>query len=302
MQRIGMLLVGLSTLGSARLGAQAATGTTLWRVAATTLATPPALAQGAAATIWNPAQTQDSARLQLALEAIQTPSAINATGMIGTIRIPAGRIGHLGLVYGRVGLSDIAQTIDSPDPTGSAVPVYTFAVGANWSRSLSGTDVGATVAFHETRLDEENDDRWTLDIGASRSFSSDRFRIAAATHFFSSFTANDPAQDVFAGVEARIWTGPVSERGDRTVVRGRYGISFAHGFTADHQLGVGAELSKIVNIDVLFAHEGGYSGGSWRPVVGLGLAIGKYRIGLARDGGVSDLGSAYRVGVEARFK
>jgi len=302
MQRIGVLLVGLSTLGIARLGAQAATGTTLWRVAATTLATPPALAQGAAATIWNPAQTQDSARLQLALEAIQTPSAINATGMIGTIRIPAGRIGHLGLVYGRVGLSDIAQTIDSPDPTGSAVPVYTFAVGANWSRSLSGTDVGATVAFHETRLDEENDDRWTLDIGASRSFSSDRFRIAAATHFFSSFTANDPAQDVFAGVEARIWTGPVSERGDRTVVRGRYGISFAHGFTADHQLGVGAELSKIVNIDVMFAHEGGYSGGSWRPVVGLGLAIGKYRIGLARDGGVSDLGSAYRVGVEARFK
>jgi len=295
-------LVGLSALGAARAGAQQATGTTLWRVAATTLATPPALALGAAATIWNPAQAQDSARLQLALEAIQTPSAINATGMIGTIRIPAGRIGHLGLVYGRVGLSDIAQTVDSPDPTGSAVPVYTFAVGANWSRSVSGTNVGATVAFHETRLDEENADRWTLDVGASRAFGGDRFRIAAATHFFSSLTANDPAQDVFAGVEARLWNGPVSEHGDRTVIRGRYGISFAHGFTADHQLGLGAELSKIVNIDVLLAHEGGYSGGSWRPVVGLSLAIGKYHVGIARDGGVNDLGSAYRVGVEARFK
>jgi len=302
MQRIGILLVGLSALGAARAGAQQATGTTLWRVAATTLATPPALALGAAATIWNPAQAQDSARLQLALEAIQTPSAINATGMIGTIRIPAGRIGHLGLVYGRVGLSDIAQTVDSPDPTGSAVPVYTFAVGANWSRSVSGTNVGATVAFHETRLDEENADRWTLDVGASRVFGGDRFRIAAATHFFSSLTANDPAQDVFAGVEARLWNGPVSEHGDRTVIRGRYGISFAHGFTADHQLGLGAELSKIVNIDVLLAHEGGYSGGSWRPVVGLSLAIGKYHVGIARDGGVNDLGSAYRVGVEARFK
>jgi hypothetical protein len=302
MQRIGLLLVGLSALGVARAGAQQATGTTLWRVAATTLATPPALAQGAAAAIWNPAQAQDSARLQLALEAIQTPSAINATGMIGTIRIPAGRIGHLALIYGRVGLSDIAQTVDSPDPTGSAVPVYTFAVGGNWSRSLSGTNVGATVAFHETRLDDENADRFTLDVGASRAFGGDRFRLAAATHFFSSLTANDPAQDVFAGIEARIWNGPVSERGDRTVIRARYGISFAHGFTADHQLGLGAELSKIVNIDVLFAHEGGYTGGSWRPVVGLSLAIGKYHIGIARDGGVNDLGSAYRVGVEARFK
>ena len=74
MQRIGLLLVGLSTLAPAGGNAQQATGTTLWRVAATTLATPPALAQGAAAAIWNPAQTQDSARLQLALEAIQTPS------------------------------------------------------------------------------------------------------------------------------------------------------------------------------------------------------------------------------------
>lgn len=302
MQRIGMLVVGLSCLGAASLSAQQATGTTLWRVAATTLATPPALAQGAAAALWNPAQTQDSARLQLALEAIQTPSAINATGMIGTIRIPAGNVGHLGLVYGRVGLSDIAQTVDSPDPTGTTVPVYTFALGANWSRAYRGTDVGATIAFHETRLDDENSNRWTLDVGASRSFAGDRFRIAAATHFFSSLTADDPAQDVFAGVEARIWNGPASERGDRTIIRGRYGISFAHGFTADHHLGVGAELSRIVNIDVLFAHEGGYSGGSWRPVVGLGLAIGKYRIGVARDGGVSDLGSAYRVAVEARFK
>ena len=302
MQRIGVLLVGLSGLAVASLSAQEATGTTLWRVAATTLATPPALAQGAAATLWNPAQTQDSTRLQLALEAIQTPSAINATGMIGTIRLPAGSIGHVGLIYGRVALSDIAQTIDSPDPTGSAVPVYTFALGANWSRSVGGTDVGATLAFHETKLGDDHDNRWTIDLGASRSFSGDRFRIAAATHFFSSLTANDPAQDVFAGVEARIWNGPVSERGDRTVLRARYGISFAHGFTADHQLGVGAELSRIVNIDVLFAHEGGYSAGSWRPVVGLGLAIGKYRIGVARDGGVSDLGSAYRVGVEARFK
>ncbi|MGE5804000.1 MAG: hypothetical protein ACM358_17275 [Gemmatimonadota bacterium] len=302
MQRIGLLLVGVSTLATTRGSAQDATGTTLWRVAATTLATPPALAQGAAAALWNPAQTQDSARVQLAFEAIQTPSAVDATGVIGTMRIPAGRIGHLGIIYGRVGLSDITQTTDSPDPTGSTVPVYTYTFGTNWSKRLSGTDVGATVAFHETRLDVTSDSRWTLDLGASRSLGSDRFRIAAATHFFSSLTANDPAQDVYAGVEARIWQSPVSEGGDRVVIRGRYGISFAHGFTADQQLGVGAEFSKIVAFDLLFAREGGYGAGSWRAVAGLGLNIGKYRIAVARDAGVNELGSAYRVGVEARFK
>jgi hypothetical protein len=86
------------------------------------------------------------------------------------------------------------------------------------------------------------------------------------------------------------------------VIRGRYGVSFAHGFTADHQVGVGAEFSKIVALDLLFAREGGYGEGSWRAVAGLGLNIGKYRIAVARDAGVNELGSAYRVGVEARFK
>src|SRR2546430_17691319 len=117
MQRIGLLVVGLLALGGPRATAQQASGTTLWRVAATTLATPPALATGPSSAIWNPAQTEDGARLQLGLEAIQTPSAVDATGLIATMRIPAGKLGQLGLIYGRVGLSDVTQTVDSPDPT-----------------------------------------------------------------------------------------------------------------------------------------------------------------------------------------
>src|SRR3989441_9484009 len=116
MQRIGPLFVGLLMLGGRRAPAHQPTGTTLWRVAATTLATPPALTLGPAAAIWNPAQTQDSSRLQLAVEAIQTPVAVDATGLIATMRVPVRSVGQLGLVYGRVGLSDIPQTIHSPYP------------------------------------------------------------------------------------------------------------------------------------------------------------------------------------------
>ena len=301
MQRIGLLFVGLLLLGGQRAPAQQATGTTLWRVAATTLATPPALTLGPAAAIWNPAQTQDSSRLQLAVEAIQTPVAVDATGLIATMRVPVRSVGQLGLVYGRVGLSDITQTIDSPDPTGTVVPVYTFVVGATWSRLVGATSVGATLAFHETRLDVASANRWTIDLGASRPFIGDRLRVAAATHFFSSFRTNDPSQDVYAGIEGRIWKGPLTS--DRVVVRARYGISFAHGFAVDHQFGVGAEFAKIVALDLMLAREGGYSDGAHlRPVAGLRLVIGKYRVTLARDAGINDLGSAYRVGVDMRFR
>jgi len=301
MQRIGLLVVGLLVLGGSRATAQQATGTTLWRVAATTLATPPALAVGPAAALWNPAQTEDGARLQFGVEAIQTPSAVDASGVIATVRVPAGSVGQVGVLFGRVGLSDISQTIDSPDPTGAVIPVYTFAGGVTWSRLVARTSVGATLAFHETRLDNSRADRWTMDVGASRTIGNDRLRLAAATHFFSSLKSNDPSQDVYAGIEGRIWSGPLS--GDRVVVRGRYGISFAHGFAADHQFGARAEFAKTVALDLMLAREGGYGNGvSWRPVAGLRVAIGKYRITLARDAGVNDLGSAYRVGVDARFR
>ncbi len=301
MQRIALLFVGLLTLGAPGAAGQQAAGTTLWRVAATTLATPPALALGPAAAFWNPAQTEDSARLQLAAEAIQTPAAVDATGLITTVRFPVGSLGQFGLLYGRVGLSDITQTVDSPDPTGAVVPVYTFAVGATWSRLVAGTSVGATLAFHETRLDVTRADRWTIDVGASRPLAGDRLRLAAATHFFSSLRTNDPAQDVYAGVEGRVWSGPMS--GNRVVVLGRYGISFAHGFTADHQFGLGAEFAKTIGLDLMLVREGSYGQAhSWRPVGGLRIAIGKYRVTIARDAGVNDLGSAYRVGVDMRFR
>jgi hypothetical protein len=305
MQRIGLLVVGLFCAVTGPVAGQQAAGSTLWRVAATTLPIPAALATGAAAAFWNPAQVPDSTppKVQLAFEAIQTPSAVDASGMIATVRVAAGRIGQIGLLYGRVGLSDITETIDSPDPTGGTVPVYTFAFGATWARRIAGTNLGATIASHEVRLDTSRSDRWTLDIGASRNFVGDRLRIAFATHFFSSLKFNDPAHDLYAGVEARLWQGSFSDGHDHVVVRGRYGLAFGHGFPADHQFGVGAELAREVSLDLMVARESGYSSGAeWRPVGGLGLAIGKYRVTLARDTGVNDVGSAYRVGVEASFK
>ncbi|HET9764770.1 MAG TPA: hypothetical protein VFR50_14710, partial [Casimicrobiaceae bacterium] len=91
--------------------------------------------------------------------------------------------------------------------------------------------------------------------------------------------------------------------GERAAVRGRYGIAFAHGFRADHQFGVGAELGRVFTFDFMLAYEGGYGQGStWRPVAGIRLAIGKYHVTAARDAGVNEVGSAYRVGIDARFK
>jgi hypothetical protein len=299
MQRIAVLLVGLVAIPGGSGTAQQSAGTALWRLAATTLPLPPALATGTAAAFWNPAQIEDSARTQLGLEGIQTPAAIGASGVIAAVRVRAGSVGQIGFVYGHVGLSDLTRTGDSPDPIGSAVPVYTSALGVTWSRRVAGAALGASVAYHETRLDLAHVSRWTIDVGASR-LVTPRLRVAATTHFFSSLSASDPAQDIYAGIEYRLWQGPLW--GDQAVVRGRYGLAFGHEFGVDHQVGAGLELGRVVALDLGMTREGSYGSGGWRAAAGVRVTIGKYRVTLARDAGVNQLGSAYRVGVDARFK
>ena len=303
MQRIAALLVGSAVLISTprALTAQEAAGAALWRVAATTLAVPPALVRGPGAIVWNPAQFDDTARrTHVALEAVQTPAALSASGMLAAFTFPIGAGARAGFVYGRVGMSDLARTTDTPDPSGSDIPVYTYALGTTLAGSVRGTTVGATIAFHETRLDQANGSRWTVDVGASRLFANDRIRVAAATHFFSAFSTSDPAQDIYTGVEARVWQGPLW--GDQATLRARYGLSFGHGFAADHHIGAGAEFARIVALDLAVVREGAYgTEAGWRPVGALQVTVGKYRVLLARDAGVNQLGSAYRVGVDARF-
>jgi hypothetical protein len=296
MQRITAALVALGVgVGHGAAGAQEATG--LWRVAATTLPIPPALALGSAAAFWNPAQIEDSARAQVAIEGVGTPAAVGASGILAVLRVRAGALGYVGLVYGRVGLTDLTRTGDSPDPVGS-VPVYTSAMGVTWSRAVGRTALGATLRYHVTRLDAAQWTRATFDVGASREVLPG-LRLAAATHFLGSLATDNAAQDVYAGIECRLWRGPLW--GDDAVVRGRYGLAFARGFAADHQAGLGFELGAVVSVDAGLVREGGYADGGWRPAAGLRVAIGKYRVTMARDAGVNDVGSAYRVGVEARF-
>jgi hypothetical protein len=81
----------------------------------------------------------------------------------------------------------------------------------------------------------------------------------------------------------------------------RYGVTLAHGFGTDHFFGAGLAMGDAVALDVVVAREGGYAGTGWRPVVGLHVGVGRYRVALAREAGVRDIGSGFRVGLEVRL-
>src|SRR5438034_2625392 len=111
MQRIcGTVLTLLPGL----LAAQQSAGAELWRLAATTLPIPPALATGGAAAFWNPAQPAGPEHGSVAFEAIETSPEVGAQGVLLTARARVTPIGGVGLVYGRMSIGDLVRTSLSP--------------------------------------------------------------------------------------------------------------------------------------------------------------------------------------------
>lgn len=299
MQRFAVLLLAASLSGT--LFGQDAAGTDLWRLAATTLPYPPALATGGVAAFWNPAQADGSARALLGLDLIETPAAIGASGLVAAAHVRTARLGRIGLLYGRMEIGDLVRTSSSPDPDGVSIPFFTQTIGATWAGGAGRTGLGATLAYHTTTLDRRHANRWTLDVGARRAVG-DRVRLAAATHFFSSLSTSDPAQELYGGVEFRLWHGALWTSGPAASLWSRYGVAVAREFGADHLAGAGLEVGDLLAVDLMVAREGSYGYAGWRPVAGVRFLVGKYRVSFARDVGVNDIGSAFRVGLEARLQ
>jgi hypothetical protein len=301
MQRMCRVLL---TLAPGALAAQQSAGAELWRLAATTVPVPTALATGGAAAFWNPAQPAGAAaeRAAFALELIETAPTVGAQGLLIVTRARVPRVGRVGLVYGRMSIGDLVRTSDSPDPDPGGIPYYTETLGATWAASAGATTVGATLAYQDTRLDATRAARWTFDVGVRRGLGAgDALSLAAATHFFSRLAAGNPAQDAYAAVELRLWRGPLWDGGTTGALRARYGLTFAHGFTADHQFGAGFEVGPGFAADVVVVREGSYGDAGWRPIAGVRVAIGRYHVSFARDAAFNDVGAAYRVGLEGRL-
>src|SRR5437016_14144764 len=130
MQRIcGTVLTLLPGL----LAAQQSAGAELWRLAATTLPIPPALATGGAAAFWNPAQPAGPEHGSVAFEAIETSPQVGAQGVLLTVRARVTPIGGGGLWCARVSTAARggARLGPAPDPGGTpSTPRPTGAHGA----------------------------------------------------------------------------------------------------------------------------------------------------------------------------
>ena len=230
------------------------------------------------------------------LDIIQAPSDVAASGFVGALHVRAGVLGHIGLLYGRMQMADLVRTTTSPEPTGG-IPYYTHVVGVNWTKRMNGTILGATIGAQRHHLDQSETSGWTIDMGARHTIG-EVLRLAAATHLLSS-NGTWGMGDVYGAVGLRVWRDTPRQGSERrpAVMELRYGFALLPGYAADHMLGAGLDVN-VLGIDFMVAREGGFTEEGWRPVGGIRVDLGMYRLTIARDAGLGDIGSAYRVGLE----
>ena len=298
MQRIAALL---AICAPAAAAAQETAATELWHLAGTTLPVAQALATGGGSAVWNPAQPPPTGRASVCVEIIQTPAALGATGVLVVSRIRVSPLGELGLLYGNMEISDLVRTTFSPTQDSGSIPFYAQFVAANWTLTQGGTTLGASVGVQDVRLDQMHAQRPAFDVGVAQVLPG-AFRVAAAGHVITPLAAGAARHAFYGGVERRVWRGTLWRGSGPVSLSARYAVAFGHGFSADHHVGLGFEIAEQFLADVQVAREGGYGAAEWRGSAGVRIRIGRYRVSYARDAGVSELGSAYRVGLEAQIK
>jgi hypothetical protein len=296
-----VLALSLAALaGTARdASGQAAIASDLWRVAAGTLAVPPALEDDGSAALWTPAAALPLAGpgVRVGVEAIHAPSEVAISGGIAAVGIRLGRLGTLNAVYGRLGFDGLVRTETSPEAIGD-IPVYAEVISIGLARFVTPSlVVGAAVRSMSGQLDVNSRSQVGVDVGV-RYADPSRVTIGFATRFFDP-TLRQAEQAASYSLGTSYQTAPSPMWGTTAVVTLRYGATLAHGEGVQHLLSGGLGFGDIAELDVGAARETEAGAAVWRSRLGLAIGVGRYRVYLGRDGGVNDFGATYRFGFTA---
>ena len=278
---------------------QAPESSQLWRVAATSLAVPPALQTGPLAMAWNPAAGQQLGSLSGGLQIVHTSNVLGLSGFLGGITTSLGRRAGIGLSLGRLDVRDLVRTTTSPSTVGGSIPVYTQYAGLGGQLHLGSFDLGTMLRVNNEQFDVIRETGVTLDLGVSWT-PIPRLTIAAATHFLPIDLSKQVTTDYYAGVEyLALRSLSIGSIGANLLAR--YGLNYRSYDALEHTIGAGILLSSVFGVNAAVTRESAYGSHEWRPIVSLFLKVGRYEVELASSSGLNDVGATYRIGLSIDF-
>jgi len=266
---------------------------------ATALAVPPAIATGAPGAFWNPAQRElEPARTLVFIDALDTPPEVGVRGLIAGASSDA-PIGRLSLIYGRVSVVDLIRTSTNPTARDGTIEVYTQAISIMWSRTFGTLRLGAAGRLLSSRLDDVSRSEWALDVGVGWDLT-DWLRLAGATQFFTARSGELDDAAFYAAAEARVWNGVLG--GVPVALALRVGSANQGAAGTDAIAGIGIVAAGRVALDLALANETSLGTRDQRAKLGVAARVGRYAVSAGVAGGVGDVGSTFRIGLQAALR
>jgi hypothetical protein len=277
--------------------AEPATGQRLldeWRIRTT--AGPEALARGAAAVFWNPAQLQAVRRGEVMVADLRAPGITGVDGLAAAAAVTLDERTTLGIGYEHMGVNGIEQTTSSPD---GGVPID---LAENRIALVAAHTVNPRMRFgalvQYTRLPDVTagltGERSVIALGAGVSYRpADRLPLELAG---MAATEGD-AVYWMGGVDL---ASPEVRPGWR--LHGQYGAAgsqLAPGVT--HRVAVVGEWREHVELALGVASEPDGAGRALQPVLGAQLRLHRYRLGMVREELGNDFGGAWSFRFSVEF-
>jgi hypothetical protein len=296
MRRIARILAAASAAAALASGQVRAQRLLDWTIHTT--AAPEALTRGAAAGFWNPAGIElDSGRVEGLILDMQGPSS---TGLNGVALAASGRLQErtsIGFAYQHLAVGGIPLTDTSPntDALGAEIGVSEDRITLAGSQPVSQTtSAGAMVQY--LRANDGSTISTELTFGAGFRYGADavRFKPVLAG---AGFVASGQTRWI-GGAEVTplaLRTTPV------TIVLG-YGISGNGRQTRPtHRATITARYAEYVGVTAGALAEPGTDGTTLQPVLSADLQLGRYMIGVLREGLPNSFGAMYSYRLNIRF-
>lgn len=274
---------------------QAPDAASLWDIAGTTLARSPALESGPTGAFWNPTAILDGAGLRVGIQAVETPDVLGMSGILAGASQSIKSVFAVGVLFGRLQVSDLIRTSTSPLNEGADIPVYEQLAGLALGAKIGPVSTAFLLRGHDARFDLVRGSGLTLDVGASARPNS-RVRVAAASQFLPADLSHRRTERYYAGGECQVFT--VSAWGTPATFTVRYGAAIRDRRDLEHSFGAGFELGPGITLDSGLQREASLGHAAWRFVLAVGVRAGRYSVLAARGGGIQGLGANYRVGLD----
>lgn len=296
MRRSAVLPALALCLGVEPASGQVPAAADLWRVSTATIAAPPALEQGAAASFWNPAAGTEG-RLTAAVQLVQTPDVLGISSALGAVSYRVNQALQVNLLVGRTDIGGLSRTTTSPSSELGSIPIYEQLAGLGASLKLGAIRLGLLLRGHDARFDADRERGLTADAGILLALGRD-VNLAAASYFFPVDLTGRDYTDYYAALQYAVWHATLWDAASEIALR--YGASYREGEAGglEHGFGLSWSVNRRFVAEVYLVRETAYGTAALRPSFGVRLRVGRYTIAAARASGLNDVGATYRVGLD----